>query len=85
MSNRLLCIALGMALLAGLGAWGCGDDDGGCAAGEATCSGHCVDLNTDFNNCGGCGRACPAGTMCQGGSCVCAGGLTLCGTVCVSM
>lgn len=84
MSFRWVGITLGTALLAGAGASGCGDDGGGCAAGEATCGGHCVDLNTDFNNCGGCGRTCPTGTMCQGGSCVCAGGLTLCGTTCVS-
>ncbi len=84
MSTRLFGIALGVALLTGVAGWGCGGDDDSCPAGMQTCGGNCVDLNTDFNNCGGCGRACPAGTLCQSGSCACSGGLTLCGTTCVS-
>jgi len=33
------------------------------------CSGTCVDLKSDSENCGACGKACPSGA-CQSGSCV---------------
>jgi hypothetical protein len=44
----------------------------------------CRDLNTDTANCGSCGRACAAGQVCSGGSCVvsCGAGLTNCGGTC---
>ncbi|KAF2759035.1 hypothetical protein EJ05DRAFT_509904 [Pseudovirgaria hyperparasitica] len=42
----------------------------------------CTDLfATDSNNCGACGRTCPAKTRCSAGSCVCAH--DQCGTQCV--
>jgi hypothetical protein len=31
----------------------------------------CRDLSVDSTNCGSCGNACPAGQICDGGSCVC--------------
>ncbi len=42
---------------------GDGGNLGGC------CSGRCVDLNSDNDNCGGCDSPCAGGTTCQGGSC----------------
>src|SRR5205085_12616675 len=54
-----------------------------CAAGQTTtcpaplalcrtpdgASTFCADATSDPNNCGGCGRVCAAGTICQGGIC----------------
>lgn len=33
------------------------------------CNGACVDLNSDSDNCGACGRICPS-AICQGGQCI---------------
>ena len=45
----------------------------GCPAGQAMCSGACVDTATSANHCGACGRACPAAPnatpSCAGGTC----------------
>jgi hypothetical protein len=41
-----------------------------CPASRTLCSGKCVDLLTDNNNCGSCGYTCPTGTRCEGsGTC----------------
>lgn len=40
-----------------------------CEPGSADCGGGCIDLRTDSNNCGCCGRECRAGMRCQNGSC----------------
>lgn len=55
-----------------------------CQAGLTNCSGVCTNLDTDENNCGGCGQACGAGELCVGGACSlsCQAGLTSCGGVC---
>jgi hypothetical protein len=43
------------------------------------CSGTCIDLLNDDNNCDGCGYFCAAGTSCVGGLCVVSdGGITSC-------
>jgi hypothetical protein len=40
-----------------------------CPSGETGCEGICVDEQTDFSNCGGCGRTCPV-SACVAGLCV---------------
>ena len=44
-----------------------------CSAGLTSCSGACVDLQSDPNNCGGCGlNSCATNSMgCSAGQCVC--------------
>ena len=39
----------------------------GCSAGQSACSGKCVDLMTDSENCGGCGFSVPYGETCVNG------------------
>ena len=39
-----------------------------CEAGRTLCNGTCVDTSSDPNHCGGC-DACPAGNLCENGSC----------------
>src|SRR5215472_1884455 len=58
----------------------------------AACGNACINLNTDPNNCGGCGNRCPASTpSCLNGSCVltCATDsgpmLTNCSNACVDL
>lgn len=67
-----LLAAIGMAF--GISACGGGGDGGGgggtCGEGETTCSGACVDLQSDPANCGGCGEACAQGASCVDGDCV---------------
>ncbi len=63
-------------------------DDGNacaCPAGTTCCNGStCVDLATNPENCGSCGRRCTAaGAFCSGGTCVCPDGLTECAGACV--
>ena len=54
--------------------------------GLSNCSSVCVNEQTDVNNCGGCAKPCPAGDVCQSGSCVlsCQAGLSNCSGVCVN-
>ena len=47
------------------------------------CSGACVAVATDSQNCGACAHACAPGQGCAGGQCGCATGQTLCGSSCV--
>ena len=44
-------------------------DGTACQIGGICCGGACVDPNTDHANCGGCGKACSAITVCTGGTC----------------
>lgn len=39
--------------------------------GTTACDGHCVDLSTSQEHCGGCGDDCLAGELCTAGSCAC--------------
>ena len=41
-----------------------------CGTGLTTCSGACVSLQIDENNCGACGTKCTAGQNCCGGKCL---------------
>lgn len=68
----------------------CGGDEPGssCAAGQADCSGVCVDTDTSAANCGGCGIACASGEVCEAGACTvaeleCSPGESECADECV--
>jgi len=65
-----------------------------CADGQTECTGACADLETDDNNCGGCGARCGVDSVCVGGRCLgtpgaacedyedCASGLCVAGACC---
>jgi sulfatase modifying factor 1 len=53
--------------------------------GAALCDGECVSLLVDSLNCGVCGKACPLGSTCDGGECVCMPGLVDCGGECTDL
>jgi hypothetical protein len=55
-----------------------------CLPGTTRCSGTCVDLKTDSNNCGACGKVCAAGTSCSNKLC-CGAGLVNCSGTCVDL
>ncbi|MBL8600887.1 MAG: hypothetical protein JNK72_03090 [Myxococcales bacterium] len=61
--------------------------DGGseCLTGQVTCSGMCVDPQTNSANCGACGNACGTGQSCEMGRCVCPMGQSACGQSCVDV
>ncbi|PSM30957.1 Stigma-specific protein, Stig1, partial [Haliangium sp. UPWRP_2] len=40
-----------------------------CPTGQTNCSGTCVNLQDDKNNCGGCGMVCNGTKNCSGGVC----------------
>ncbi len=51
-----------------------------------TCSGACVDTNSDRNNCGGCNKVCATlvdfSVACTAGACTCSSGELICGGKC---
>ena len=59
----------------------------GCAlpVGPISCGGTCTFTATDPRNCGGCGIACGAGQICNGGRCGCPSGTSACGNACVDL
>src|SRR5689334_10047997 len=71
---------LGSAFTTGSGG-GATTGDGGvsCASGQTTCSGACVDTQTDSKNCGTCGTKCDPGASCAAGKCKCPGTRADCG------
>jgi hypothetical protein len=75
----IVCL-LGLLVIAGcVQSGGNGSGDGGesqvtttgfaCAARTTDCQGECVNLSSDDQNCGSCGRACPDGHYCYKGEC----------------
>jgi hypothetical protein len=65
-----------------------------CATGKTLCHGQCVTTSTfdsDLQNCGACGNACPQGLACRNGQCVgdsqgdCDEGLVMCGGFCTKL
>ncbi len=60
-------------------------EPGGCADGEELCGFGCVDYQTDHDHCGGCGAACDATRVCEGGTCVCPTGYTDCNGECTNL
>ena len=62
-------------------------DSGVCGPGINSCAGKCVQLQTDEDNCGGCGKKCAAGQLCSAGKCTsfCPAGLTACSGACLNM
>jgi hypothetical protein len=50
--------------------------DAGCSAPNLTCSGVCIAVDGDHDNCGACGNACLGNdSMCVAGKCACSGAL----------
>ena len=76
--------ARGAIVLVCVSAFSCGEAASDCPATGTACSGICVDLQSDTQNCGACGSACPAGEGCAGGTCTpqCT---AHCGDVCVDL
>ena len=59
-----------------------------CGPGTAKmCGGTCVDVQSDFQNCGDCGVKCESDKVCSHGTCavVCGGGTARCGNNCVDL
>jgi hypothetical protein len=52
-------------------------------SGGTFCSGVCTNTKTDPSNCGHCGTVCPAGSICQNGSCTCPAPNMWCGNACI--
>jgi hypothetical protein len=62
-------------------------DDGQCFFPRQACSGVCVDIFNDANNCGFCGNACAATDFCGSGFCqsLCPPGTSACNGACVDI
>lgn len=75
--------------VAGAVATGCGKDDSrteGCSSDQTECSGECVDLDYDPDNCGSCGNSC-GDLLCDAGQCSseCSGNAEICDGACVDL
>ena len=55
-----------------------------CASGLTMCQASCVNTNSNPANCGGCGKACATGQVCDNGMCSssCSAGAMVCGASC---
>ena len=62
-----------------------------CPAGQISCTGVCVDVQTDSQNCGTCDTICTSGMLCSAGVCsvdkrlACDTGQNLCSGICVDL
>lgn len=58
-----------------------------CAADRLKCNNTCVDIRTDTNNCGYCGKVCPSGQFCLNTQCTktCTSGQTSCPDGCFNL
>ena len=56
---------------------------GPCA--DTVCGTSCVNLKTDQDNCGKCGRVCPSGESCVSGSCACIAPRRACPSGCTNI
>jgi len=58
-----------------------------CPTGQTLCSGQCIDLQTNPQSCGACGRVCAQGQTCVNGACtlVCPTGQVNCSGACVDV
>jgi hypothetical protein len=80
--HRFADVAL---LVAAFLAAGCPAAKPACQGDATVCGATCVSTKSDNLNCGACGNACAAGTVCSNGSCqvTCAAGLMDCGGGCI--
>lgn len=78
---RLVVVAAGLMGLAVMSA--CPKTGPVCGTGQQACGSACVDLTSDAQNCGACGKACGERQVCAYGTCQCQAGSILCGTTCV--
>lgn len=64
-----------------------GAPGGGCSSGLSMCGNTCVNTASNAANCGGCGKACGTGQVCDNGQCSssCSAGTMLCGTSCANV
>ena len=65
------------------------DDGGTCAAPRMLCGTVCINVTSDFENCGRCGRRCGSEEACSGAACLplaaCPAGLMRCAGTCVAV
>ena len=65
----------------------CGDTTASaCCDDSSLCGGSCLNLHTDANNCGACGKGCTASQICSGGACVaCPANMAQCKDQCADL
>ncbi len=63
----------------------CVDGSCTCNQGLESCLNSCVDVQTDQNNCGGCGTSCGSGGVCTNAACSCPAPATECNGVCTDV
>src|SRR3954452_11107440 len=86
LARNACLLALVATLGAGLFVSGCAKPATGttCSSGQLECSGTCINVQTDGQNCGACGNTCGSGSTCQSGKCSCTNGFVSCGGSCVA-
>ncbi|MFB3765924.1 MAG: hypothetical protein ACE14P_11860, partial [Methanotrichaceae archaeon] len=64
----VICLSLLLLFFGNIGVSGAQPPQA-CPSGQNFCIDKCVDLNSDINNCGGCGKICGINEVCQEGQC----------------